>query len=159
MAYPAEINSAAIIKHKVRETLADVGIKANITPMDKPTYDAQLEAGGHSIILRRYEWDGLDILPWFHDSYYLPYPNYLGVNDPEIDQIWYDSEYSVATDKERSDSFKEGHILLIERWYPWAPIYQRPMLTFARSSVVNFTPIPLRGGASAEVWTLVDLEE
>jgi peptide/nickel transport system substrate-binding protein len=142
-----------------QKMLADVGIKANITPMDKPTYDAQLEAGGHSIILRRYEWDGLDILPWFHDSMYLPYPNYLGVNDPEIDQIWYDSEYSVATDKERSDSYREGHILLIERWYPWAPIYQRPMLTFARSSVKDLQFIPLRGGASAEVWTMVDLEE
>jgi peptide/nickel transport system substrate-binding protein len=142
-----------------QKMLADVGIKANITPMDKPTYDSQLEAGGHSIILRRYTWDGLDILPWFHDSGYLPYPNYLGVNDPEIDQIWYDSEYAVATWEERSDSFREGHILLIERWYPWAPIYQRPMLVFGRSTVKDFQPIPLRGGMSTEAWILVDLEE
>jgi ABC-type transport system substrate-binding protein len=81
------------------------------------------------------------------------------VNDEEIDQIWYDAEYSMATDAERSEKYKEGHILLIERWYPWAPIYQSPLLTFARSSVKNFKPIPLRGGASAEVWTMVDLEE
>jgi ABC-type oligopeptide transport system substrate-binding subunit len=138
--------------------LADVGIKAIITPMDKPTYDSQLEAGSHSIILRVYTWDGLDILPWFHDSYYLPYPNYLGVEDAEIDQIWADSE-RVATWDERSDSFREGHIMLIERWYPWAPIYQRPMLVFGRSSVTSFELIPLRGGMSTEVWTLVDLEE
>jgi peptide/nickel transport system substrate-binding protein len=138
--------------------LADVGIKAIITPMDKPTYDSQLEAGSHSIILRRYTWDGLDILPWFHDSYYLPYPNYLGVEDAEIDQIWADSERAATWD-ERSDSFREGHIMLIERWYPWAPIYQRPLLVFGRSSVKDFQPIPLRGGMSTEVWTLVDLEE
>jgi ABC-type transport system substrate-binding protein len=142
-----------------QKMLADVGIKANITPMDNATYATQLEAGGQSVILRRYEWDGLDILPWFHDSGYLPYPNYLGVNDPEIDQIWYDSEYSVATDKERSDSFRVGHQLLIDRWYPWAPIYQRPQLNFARSSVKNFKPIPLRGGNATEVWIMVDLEE
>jgi peptide/nickel transport system substrate-binding protein len=142
-----------------QKMLADVGIRANITPMDNPTYASQLEAGGHSVILRRYEWDGLDILPWFHDTMYLPYPNYLGVNDPEIDQIWYDSEYNVATDEERSDSFRVGHQLLIDRWYPWAPIYQRPQLSFARSSVKNFNPIPLRGGSSADVWIMVDLEE
>ncbi|MFC2046347.1 ABC transporter substrate-binding protein, partial [Chloroflexota bacterium] len=131
--------------------LADVGIKAIITPMDKPTYDSQLEAGGQSVILRKYTWDGLDILPWFHDAGYLPYPNYLGVNDAEIDQIWYDSEYSVATWEERTDSFREGHQLLIDRWYPWAPIYQRPMLVFGRSSVKDFEVIPLRAGMSTEV--------
>jgi len=152
-------DEARRLAEATQKMLGNVGIKANITPMDKPTYDSQLEAGGHSIILRRYTWDGLDILPWFHDAGYLPYPNYLGVNDPEIDQIWYDSEYNVATAEERSDSFREGHILLIERWYPCAPIYQRPLLTFARSSVKNFEPIPLRGGMSTEVWIMVDLEE
>jgi peptide/nickel transport system substrate-binding protein len=151
-------DEARRLAEATQKMLGDVGIKANITPMDNPTYAAQLEAGDHSIILRRYEWDGLDILPWFHDSGYLPYPNYLGVNDPELDQIWADSE-RVATSEERSDSFKEGHILLIERWYPWAPIYQRPLLTFARSSVKNFEPLPLRGVNSTEVWTMVDLEE
>ena len=151
-------DEARRLAEATQNMLADVGIKANITPMDKPTYDSQLEAGGHSIILRRYTWDGLDILPWFHDSGYLPYPNYLGVNDPELDQIWYDSEY-VATWEERSDSFREGHIMLIEKWYPWAPIYQRPMLVFGRSTVKNFQPIPLRGGMSTELWILVDLED
>ncbi|MCK4741224.1 MAG: hypothetical protein KAS80_02970, partial [Anaerolineales bacterium] len=138
--------------------LAAVGIKANIQQMDKPTYDSTLEAGGHTIILRRYTWDGLDILPWFHDSYYLPYPNYTGVNDAEIDQIWADSEKEATWD-DRTDSFRVGHQLLIDRWYPWAPIYQRPLLNFARASVKNFIPIPLRGGMSTEVWTMVDLEE
>jgi peptide/nickel transport system substrate-binding protein len=152
-------DEARRLAEATQRMLADVGIKANITPMDKPTYDSQLEAGGHSIILRRYTWDGLDILPWFHDSGYLPYPNYLGVNDPELDQIWYDSEYAVPTLADRDDSFREGHQLLIDRWYPWAPIYQRPMLVFARSTVKDFQPIPLRGGMTTEVWTLVDLEE
>ncbi len=141
-----------------QKMLSDVGIKANITPMDKPTYDSQMEAGGHSIILRRYTWDGLDILPWFHHSQYLPYPNYLGVNDPELDKMFDDAEY-LPTFEERSDAYREAHIKLIEEYYPWAPIYQRPMLIFARSSVKNFKPIPLRGGMSTEVWILADLEE
>ena len=141
-----------------QKMLSDVGIKANITPMDKPTYDSQLEAGGHSIILRRYTWDGLDILPWFHHSQYLPYPNYLGVNDPELDKMFDDAEY-LPTFEERSDAYREAHIKLIEDYYPWAPIYQRPMLIFARSSVKNFKPIPLRGGMSTEMWILADLEE
>jgi peptide/nickel transport system substrate-binding protein len=141
-----------------QKMLAEVGIKANITPMDKPTYDSQLEAGGDAIILRRYTWDGLDILPWFHHSQYLPYPNYLGVNDPDLDKMFDDAEYR-ATWEERSDAYREAHIKLIQEYYPWAPIYQRPMLIFARSTVKNFRPIPLRGGMSTEVWTLVDLEE
>lgn len=152
-------DEARRLAEATQRMLADVGIKANITPMDNPTYAAQLEAGGHSVILRAYTWDGLDILPWFHDSYYLPYPNYLGVNDAEIDQIWADAEYSMATDAERSEKFKEGHILLIERWYPWAPIYQSPSLDFARASVKDYKLVPLRGGAATEVWIMVDLEE
>jgi peptide/nickel transport system substrate-binding protein len=158
-------DEAGRLAEATQSMLGDVGIKANIEPMDKPTYDTQLEAygefleaGGHSIILRRYTWDGLDILPWFHDSYYLPYPNYLGVNDEEIDGIWADSE-TVSTWDERSDSFRVGHQLLIDRWYPWAPIYQRPMLVFARSTVKDFQLIPLRGGMSTETWVMVDLEE
>jgi peptide/nickel transport system substrate-binding protein len=152
-------DEAQRLAEATQKMLADVGIKANITPMDKPTYDTQLEAGGHSIILRRYTWDGLDILPWFHDSGYLPYPNYLGVNDPELDQIWYDSEYAVATWEERTDSFRVGHQLLIDRWYPWAPIYQRPMLVFARSTVKDWQVIPLRAGVNTELWVMIDLEE
>ena len=158
-------DEAGRLAEATQSMLGDSGIKANILPMDKPTYDTQLEAyaedpeaGGHVIILRRYTWDGLDILPWFHDAYYLPYPNYLGVNDPEIDAIWADSE-AVATWEDRSDSFRVGHQLLIDRWYPWAPIYQRPLLTFARSTVEDLALIPLRGGWTTETSVLVDLEE
>jgi len=152
-------DEAGRLAEVTQNMLAAVGIKANIVPMDKPTYDTTLEAGGHSIILRRYTWDGLDILPWFHDSYYLPYPNYTGVADPEIDQIWYDSEYAVATWEERTDSFRVGHQLLIDRWYPWAPIYQRPVLIFARSTVKDIVPIPLRAGLVSESFVMLDLEE
>jgi peptide/nickel transport system substrate-binding protein len=158
-------DEAGRLAEATQSMLGDIGIKANIVPMDKPTYDTQLEAygefleaGGNSIILRRYTWDGLDILPWFHDSYYLPYPNYLGVSDPEIDQIWLDSE-AVPTWEERSDSFRVGHQLLIDRWYPWAPIYQRPVLMFARSSVKDILPTPLRAGLTTESFIVIDLEE
>jgi peptide/nickel transport system substrate-binding protein len=151
-------DTAGRLAEATQKMLGDVGIKANIVPMDKPTYDTQLEAGGHSIILRRYTWDGLDILPWFHDAYYLPYPNYLGVNDPELDQIWLDSE-AVPTWEERSDSFRVGHQLLIDRWYPWAPIYQSPMLIFARDTVKNIMTTPLRAGMTTESFIVVDLEE
>ncbi len=151
-------DEARRLAETTQSMLAKVGIKANITPMDKPTYDSQLEAGGHSIILRRYTWDGLDILPWFHHSQYLPYPNYLGVSDPDLDKMFDDAE-GRPTWEDRTDVYREAHIKLIQEYYPWAPIYQRPMLVFARSTVKNFQPIPLRGGISTEVWVLVDLEE
>ena len=151
-------DEARRLAEATQKMLADVGIKANIVPMDKPTYDTQLEAGGHTIILRRYTWDGLDILPWFHHSKYIPYPNYLGVNDPELDKMFDDAEYR-PTWEDRTDAYREAHIKLIQEYYPWAPIYQRPLLIFARSTVKNFKPIPLRGGMSTEVWVLVDLEE
>jgi peptide/nickel transport system substrate-binding protein len=151
-------DEARRLAEATQKMLADVGIKANIELMDKPTYDSRLEAGGHQLILRRYTWDGLDILPWFHHSKYLPYPNYLGVNDPELDKMFDDAEYR-PTSEERTDAYREAHRYLIEKHYPWAPIYQRPLLIFARSSVKNFKPIPLRGGMSTEVWVQVDLEE
>ena len=151
-------DEAGRLAEVTQNMLAAVGIKANIVPMDKPTYDSTLEAGDFSIILRRYTWDGLDILPWFHDSYYLPYPNYTGVSDAEIDKIWLDSE-AVATWELRTDSFRVGHQLLIDRWYPWAPIYQRPVLIFARSTVKDIVPIPLRAGLVSESFVMMDLEE
>jgi peptide/nickel transport system substrate-binding protein len=151
-------DEAGRLAEATQNMLAAVGIKANIVPMDKPTYDSTLEAGGFSIILRRYTWDGLDILPWFHDSYYLPYPNYTGVSDAEIDKIWLDSE-AVATWEMRTDSFRVGHQLLIDRWYPWAPIYQLPSLIFARSSVKDMQTIPLRAGLTSESFLMIDLEE
>jgi peptide/nickel transport system substrate-binding protein len=151
-------DDGVLVAENTQNMLAAVGIKANIVPMDKPTYDSTLEAGDFSIILRRYTWDGLDILPWFHDSYYLPYPNYTGVSDAEIDQIWLDSE-AVATWEMRSDSFRVGHQLLIDRWYPWAPIYQLPSLIFARSSVKDMKTIPLRAGLTSESFLMIDLEE
>lgn len=142
-----------------QKMLADVGIKANIQLMDKPTYDAQLEAGGHQIILRRYTWDNNDILPWFHHSQYLPYTNYLGVNDPELDAMFDDADYNSTSWEERDEKYRAAHRYLIEKYYPWAPIFQRPLVSIARSTVKNFKPIPLRGGMSTEVWTLVDVEE
>jgi peptide/nickel transport system substrate-binding protein len=151
-------DEARRLAEATQSMLAEIGVRANIVPLDKPTYDTALEAGDFTVILRRYTWDGLDILPWFHDSYYLPYPNYTGVNDPEIDQMFYDAEYARATWDERTEAFRESHIALIERWYPWAPIYQRPLLIFARSSVQDFYPIPLRGG-TAETYLMVDLAE
>jgi peptide/nickel transport system substrate-binding protein len=142
-----------------QKMLTDVGIKAEIQLMDKPTYDAQLEAGGHQIILRRYTWDNNDILPWFHHSQYLPYTNYLGVNDPDLDAMMDNADYDSASWAERDEKYREAHRYLIETYYPWAPIYQRPLVNIARSTVKNFQGVPLRGGMSTEIWTLVDLEE
>jgi peptide/nickel transport system substrate-binding protein len=142
-----------------QKMLNDVGIKAEIQLMDKPTYDAQLEAGGHQIILRRYTWDNNDILPWFHHSQYLPYTNYLGVNDPDLDAMMDNADYDSASWAERDEKYREAHRYLIETYYPWAPIFQRPSVNIARSTVKNFQGIPLRAGMSTEVWTLIDLEE
>jgi ABC-type oligopeptide transport system substrate-binding subunit len=139
--------------------LADVGIKANIQLMDNPTYSAALEGGDHSIILRRYTWDNADILPWFHHSQYIPMPNYLGVNDPELDAMMDNADYATSTWAERSDGYREAHKYLIETYYPWAPIFQSDEPYLGRSSVRNFRPIPLRGLMRPEIWTLIDLEQ
>jgi peptide/nickel transport system substrate-binding protein len=152
-------DEARRLAEATQKMLADVGIKANIQLMDNPTYAAELEGGGHSIILRRYTWDNADILPWFHHSQYLPYPNYLGVNDPDFDKMMDDADYATSTWAERSAGYREAHKYLIETYYPWAPIYQRPQLWVGRSTVRNFRPIPLRADMSTEVWTLVDLEQ
>jgi peptide/nickel transport system substrate-binding protein len=138
--------------------LLDVGIKLNIVPMEKATYDENLEAGGHSIILRRYVWDGLDILPWWFAGANRPYPNFIGTNDPEIDQLWADAE-KAASWEERTDLYREGYELLIDRWYPWAPIFQPNNITLMRSRVKNYPLIPLRSGDQAEPWVMVDLEK
>lgn len=140
-----------------QKMLSDVGVKAEIQLMDKSTYDAELEAGNHQIILRRYTWDGEDILPWFHDSSYLPYPNYIGTNDSDLDQMFADAE-GVPTWDERAVAFQNAHQYLIDTWYPWAPIFQRPAVWIARSGV-TISPIPLRAGMSTEVWTTVDIQE
>jgi peptide/nickel transport system substrate-binding protein len=139
--------------------LAGVGIKANIQLMDNPTYAAELEAGDHQIILRRYTWDNSDIIPWFHHSQYLPYTNYLGVNDPELDTMMDDADYKTTTWAEREDGYREAHKYLLQTYYPWAPIFQRPNVMITRATVKDFQPIPLRAASSADVWTLVDLEE
>jgi len=142
-----------------QKMLADIGIKANIQLMDNPTYIAQLKAGGNELILRQYQWDNNDILEWFHHSKYLPYPNYLGVNDKKYDEMLDDANYKTPTWEERDAKYVEIHKYLIENWYPWAPIRQAADVLIGRSTVKNFKPIPLRAASSTEVWTLISLEE
>ncbi len=142
-----------------QKMLADIGIKLNIQLMDQPTYSASLKGGDFQMILRRYSWDNNDILEWFHHSKYLPYPNYLGVNDPVLDEMFDKALFDVSTWEERDALYVEIHKYLIENWYPWAPIYQPADVFIGRSTVKNFKPIPLRGATAPEVWTLIDLEE
>jgi peptide/nickel transport system substrate-binding protein len=139
--------------------LAEVGIKLNAQFMDMPTYSDGLKGGDFQIILRQYGWDNNDIIEWFHHSKYLPYPNYLGVNDPEFDAMQDYALYEVPTWEERDVAWVDIHKYLIEEWYPWAPFYQPVDVFIGRSSLENFKPIPLRGVMSPVVWTLIDLEE
>jgi len=151
-------DEAKKLAEATQKMLSDIGIKATIQLMDKSTYDGQLEAGTFQIILRRYTWDGEDILPWFHAAYNLPYPNYIGINDPALDKMFDDSEYAVATWDERENSYKEAHKYLIQTWYPWAPIYQRPNLIIARS-YVDIKTVDLRAMMSTEIWTMADINK
>jgi peptide/nickel transport system substrate-binding protein len=139
--------------------LMAVGIKANVQQMDKPTYDAELEAGNFVICMRRYTWDNNDILPWFHHSQYLPYTNYVRVNDPALDTMFDDADYKSSSWEQRDVEYRLAHQYLIDTHYPWAPVHQGVQLIFGRASVVNFTIIPMRGGMSAELWLMIDLEE
>ncbi len=139
--------------------LGDVGIKANIQLMDNPTYIDALKSGETQLILRRYGWDNNDILEWFHHSKYLPYPNYLGVSDPEFDAALDEANFNTPTWEERDAKYVDIHKYLIQEWYPWAPIRQRADVFVGRSSVENFKPIPLKGMNVSVVWPQIDLEQ
>ncbi len=140
-----------------QKMLADIGIKANIQLMDNATYSDALHSDKTQMILRYYQWDNNDILEWFHHSKYLPYPNYLGVSDPEFDAMLDDANYQTPTWAERDAKYIPIHKYLIEKWYPWAPIRQRAKVFVGRSTVKNFHPIPLKGLYTA-VWTTIDVE-
>jgi ABC-type oligopeptide transport system substrate-binding subunit len=127
--------------------------------MDNPTYSAALKGGGVEMILRQYEWDNNDILEWFHHSKYLPYPNYLGTNDPEYDAMLDEANYNTPLWEDRDAKYVELHKHLIEKWYPWAPIRQASVVYVGRAAVQNFAPVPLRGTSSTELWTSIDLQE
>lgn len=141
-----------------RKMLADIGIKANIQLMDNATYGDALKSGKAQLILRFYGWDNNDILEWFHHSKYLPYPNYLGVNDPVFDAMLDDANYDTPTWADRDAKYIPIHKYLIQKWYPWAPIRQRAKVFVGRSVIKDFKPIPLKGLYTA-VWTTIDLEQ
>jgi peptide/nickel transport system substrate-binding protein len=141
-----------------QKMLADIGIKADIQLMDQPTYSSSLKGGGCQIILRRYGWDNNDILEWFHHGKYIPYPNYLGVNDPEFDAMLDEANFNTPTWEERDAKYIEIHKYLIEKWYPWAPIRQPSEVYIGRPTIENFKPIPLRGTMYSGVWVQIDLE-
>lgn len=142
-----------------QKMLSDVGIKANIQLLDQPTYSAALEGGEFQLILRRYGWDNSNILNWFHHSKYLPYPNYTGVNDPALDEMFDYANFTAPTIDEFEAKYKEAHKYLIEKWYPWAPLRQRGAVFIGRSSVKDFKPLPLKQVEETIVWTQVSLEE
>jgi peptide/nickel transport system substrate-binding protein len=139
--------------------LAEVGIKAEPQLMDNATYIDQLRGGGAQMILREYGWDNNDILEWFHHSKYLPYPNYLGVSDPQFDADLDEANFNTPTWEERDAKYIDIHKYLIENWYPWAPIRQEFDVFLARSNVKSFKPIPLRGLSATPVWTQIYLEQ
>jgi peptide/nickel transport system substrate-binding protein len=142
-----------------QKMLSDIGIKANIQLMDQATYSSALKGGEQQIILRRYGWDNNDILEWFHHGKYAPYPNYLGVNDPEFDAALDEANFNTPTWEERDRKYVDIHKYLIEEWYPWAPIRQPADVFIGRSSVKNYKPIPLRGNSATIVWTQVYIVE
>ncbi|MFZ5917813.1 MAG: ABC transporter substrate-binding protein [Chloroflexota bacterium] len=142
-----------------QKMLADVGIKAEIQLMDNPTYSAALKGTETELILRQYGWDNNDILEWFHHGKYLPYPNYLGVNDPEFDAALDEANFNTPTWAERDAKYVDIHKYLIETWYPWAPVRQRSDVFIARSVVKSLKPIPLRGTSATVVWTQIYVEQ
>jgi ABC-type oligopeptide transport system substrate-binding subunit len=142
-----------------QKMLSDIGIKANIQLMDNATYSDALKGDETELILRRYGWDNNDILEWFHHGKYAPYPNYLGVNDPEWDAALDEANYDTATWGERDAKYVDIHKYLIEEWYPWAPIRQASDVFLIRSNVKSFKPIPLKALSATIVWTQVYVEQ
>jgi peptide/nickel transport system substrate-binding protein len=154
-----QTDEAQRVAEAVQAMLADVGIVMSIVTMDDATYSDTLRDQNFQMGLRRYTWDNADILPWFLHSQYIPFPNYTGVNDPWLDNCMDDADYNSATWAERDSKYAVCQQYIIDTHYPWAPIYQRPELWFARDFVSNLTKIPLRAGSSTEVWLLMDLPD
>jgi len=127
--------------------------------VDSPTYDEVLTSEEIQLGLRRYTWDNADILPWFIHSQYIPHPNYTGVNDTWLDECMDDADYKSATWAIRDAKYVVCQQYIIDELYPWAPIYQRPALWFAKDTVLDITSIPLRASMSTELWLLIDLAE
>ena len=143
----------------VQKMLADVGIQSTIEVMDDATYIDAITAGEVQIGLRLYTWDNADILPWFIHSQYLPYPNYTGVNDEWLDTCMDNADYDSASWAIRDEKYVVCQQYIIDDIYPWAPIFQRPSLWFARDTVTNILSIPLRATMSTELWVTIDLDE
>jgi peptide/nickel transport system substrate-binding protein len=145
------------VAEAIQAMLSDVGIVVSIVSLDDEAYSSALENQDFQMGLRRYTWDNADILPWFIHSQYIPFPNYTGINDPWLDNCMDDADYNSATWAERDAKYVICQQYIIDTLYPWAPIYQRPELWFARDFVTNLTKIPLRAGNSTEVWLLIDI--
>ncbi len=143
-----------------QKMLSDIGIKANnIQLVDNATYGEALRNHDQiQLILRYYQWDNGDILEWFHHSKYLPYPNYIGVNDPEFDKMLDDANYKTALWADRQAKYVDIQKYIIDTWYPWAPIRQRAKVFVGHTWVTDFQPIPLKG-LYTTFWTLVDVQK
>jgi peptide/nickel transport system substrate-binding protein len=152
-----QTDEARRIAEAIQTMLADVGIVVSIFSLEDEPYDYALENQLFQMGLRRYTWDNADILPWFMHSQYIPHPNYTGINDEWLDNCMDDADYNSATWTERDSKYVICQQYIIDTHYPWAPIYQRPELWFARDFVTNLTKIPLRAGNSTEVWLMMDL--
>jgi peptide/nickel transport system substrate-binding protein len=139
--------------------LAKVGIKASLQQMDNAAYADRLRAGGAQMILRRYNWDNNDILEWFHHSKHLPYPNYLGVSDPELDAMLDEANYNTPSWEERDAKYVDIHKYLIENWYPWAPISQPDLVIVARSNVQGLKTVPMVGLSTTHIWPQIWIEQ
>ncbi len=142
-----------------QKMFADIGIKADIELMDKPTYDATLKEGGQQLFLRMYGWDNNDILEWFFHSKNLPYPNKTLTNDPKLDEMMDDANYQTATWEERDAKYVEIHKYLIDQICPWAPIRQMADRYAFRANVKGIKIVPLVGLTGACTWQLMYLEE
>jgi peptide/nickel transport system substrate-binding protein len=142
-----------------QKMLADVGIVGNIEVMDDATYIDAVTANEVQLGVRVYTWDNADILPWFIHSQYLPYPNYTNVNDPWLDECMDDADYNSESWAVRDEKYVVCQQYIIDDLYPWAPIFQRPTLWFARDTVEGIVSIPLRGEMSTELWVVIDLAE
>ena len=139
--------------------LAKAGIKASLQQMDNAAYADRLRGGGTEMILRRYNWDNNDILEWFHHSKHLPYPNYLGVSDPELDAMLDEANYNTPSFEERDARYIDIHKYLIESWYPWAPISQPDFVIVARSNVKGLKAVPMVGLSTTHIWPQIRLEQ
>lgn len=119
----------------LKELYQKIGVELNLVQMDESALTDAQKSGDWDLCVEDYVWDNADILQWFFCSSQLPYPNWFGVDDPQVDEMIEEVAMRQPTVKERTEKFKEAHTYLLDEVVPAAPLHTRVLLQAVRENV------------------------